>query len=397
MERFLESLYKKRGGIKLGIGRTEEAFSLIKSKDIPVYHVAGTNGKGTTVYAISHLLKNLGHTVGTFISPHIVDFNERIAVNGENISDAEITEIFQELEHKIPDFDELSFFEITFLLAWRYFETKGVTRAVIEVGLGGRLDATNVIKGPKTDIIASIGLDHTKILGETVSEIALEKLGIVKKGDILLTGVEEIELLELIKENGITSGASRIFSLSDIPDFKINYPATELSPHQKHNLKIAAYSVMITEHIDFIPDFRDLSLPGRYQKFGKNIILDIAHNPPAISSLIKHVIEKEGRVNILYGAMKDKDIAGVMEELAKAADKIFILTLDNNGERGASAKEILERVPNHLKNIVLAGKTNEETLLNAYNEVLEGKKLLITGSFFTVEMFLNWHNKMADK
>lgn len=386
--KFLEDLYRRRGGIKLGIGTVSEAFAGIRKKNIPVYHVAGTNGKGTTVYAISHLLMKSGHNVGSFVSPHIVDFNERILFNGTKIDDEAVKQIFTELENSVPQFDELSFFEVTFLIAWKYYEIMGADRIVLEVGLGGRLDATNVIPYPKTDVITSIGLDHTQILGDTTHEIASEKLGIVGSGDIAVIGrSEDREFEEWMVAEAIKRGAKK--ALLNLGGADLIMPTgMPLSPEQKANLAIAAKAVELTEGAAGAPDFSALKLPGRYET-RDNAIIDVAHNPPAIRALADFVAKNEGRVNVLYGAMKDKDIRSVFSLLSPVAEKIYIVHLDNGGDRGATVEYMLGCAEDQVRGKLRYGANADETIALAIAESkADDRKLLVTGSFFMLEKFL---------
>lgn len=394
---FLEDLFKRKGGIKLGLGRIESAFPLILEKQLPVYHVAGTNGKGTTVYAISHILEKNGMKTGRFISPHLYDYNERIAVNGINISDLEIKDLYSHIERTVPDFDELSFFEITFLIAWKHFEISNCDRVVIEVGLGGRLDATNVMNWTKTDIITSIGHDHTHILGDTLDKIAKEKLGIVKKGDIVILGqnntVGAKDFSPLLHgfdawmaSEAVSRGASLVlnefsYDLEHINDIN-------LSDDQKRNIRLACCAVSSTEKNAVIPEFSSLKLPGRFQEISPGIIIDVAHNPPAILSLVEFIKQKGEKVVVLYGAMKDKDIEKVTQYLSEIAVAIFVISLDAEN-RGANAGEITERTHGKAGNLLRVSDNDEKTIENAIRFSREnGVDLLVTGSFHTIEKFV---------
>lgn len=390
---FLEDLYKRRGGIKLGLGRVVEAFPAVKRREIPVYHVAGTNGKGTAVHAIDHLLRGAGLRTGCFVSPHIIDFNERILVDGLRIPDGTVERIFHELEREIPVFPELSFFEVTFLLAWRWWEEERVERAVVEVGLGGRLDATSVIDWPKTDIITSIGLDHTQILGRTAEEIATEKLGIVHRGDRLLLGPTiPDDLAARMERDALTAGARSVERGSLTPPDRFVSPSrTSFSAEQRANLFLAHRAVTLTEERTIAPDFSALSIPGRFQRLHDRIILDVAHNPPAIEALARHLTAQHLRPHLLFGAMKDKDIAAMLAILAPAVRDIRVVGLDEGNDRGASVMEISGRVPDALRGRLLHGPDAETTMTAAVESLREnGSMLLVTGSFFLLERFLRF-------
>lgn len=397
MNDFLANLFKRKGGIKLGLGRVASAFPLIIEKKIPVYHIAGTNGKGTTAYAIAHILQQKGFVTGRFISPHLYDYNERISVNGKDIDDAEIREFYSYIESRVPDFEELSFFELTFLIAWKHFEKTGCERAVIEVGLGGRLDATNVIDWPKTDIITSIGYDHTHILGDTLEKIAFEKLGIIKEGDLVLfgrngtVGTKDFSPVQKDFDAWLVSeaylrGAKHV--VNDLTCGLKSVETADLSEDQKRNFKLACCAVNLTEKDTAMPDISSLKLPGRFEEISQGVIIDVAHNPPAIHSLVEYVKKKGLQVTVLYGAMKDKDISSVTRFLAQAADSIFVISLDAEN-RGATVDEILERTDETAKPLLEKYDNDELTIKNAIVHAREkGRILLITGSFHTVEKFV---------
>ena len=391
---FLQQLYQRRGGIKLGLGRVADAFPEIFEKNIPVYHVAGTNGKGTAVYSLDHILRCNGLKTGRFVSPHLLRYNERISVNGVDIADCEVREIYGYLKKKINIFEELSFFEITFLLAWKYFELKGCDRAVFEVGLGGRLDATNVIEGSKTDIITSIGLDHTHILGDTLEKIALEKLGIVKTGDkVLIGGSADSSFDRWMAEVALSKGAKSVDD--DSLNLDITFPLSCMSPEQKKNVRLAVKAALLGEGKGLkIPDFSEMKIPARFEFIEPDIVTDVAHNPPAIESLAKTVKERLGKVVVLYGAMKDKDVAKVLDIIGEITDSIFALNLEADNDRGAKVGDILERAGSTVANKIRYAETDEKTIEEALSFARKnGKTLLVTGSFHTVEKFMNYRKK----
>ena len=396
-EGFLQQLYSKRGGIKLGIGHVGEAFSEIFEKNIPVYHVAGTNGKGTAVYALDHILRSNGLKTGRFISPHLINYNERIALNNVDISDETVFEIYRWIEKRVSNFDELSFFEITFLIAWKYFEISNCDRAVFEVGLGGRLDATNVIEGPKTDIITSIGLDHTHILGDTLEKIALEKLGIVKKGDTVLIGSGSDAVFDnWMKETAFKYGA-KLVENETLPE-NIGCSGDFSSPEQEKNIKLALKATMLTEKEGLkIPDFRTLKLPARFDFIEPGVVADVAHNPPAMAALAKTVKRKLGKVAVLYGAMKDKDITKVLDIIDEISDAIFVVNLEADN-RGAKVADISERAGGKVLKKLKYFENDEETIAGALDFAEKnGIKLLVTGSFHTVEKFMHFRDKIQNQ
>ncbi len=394
---FLSKLYSRRGYIKLGLDRIKKAFLQIKTKEFPVYHIAGTNGKGTVVYAVDHLLRNNSMSVGRFISPHIVDYNERIAVNGKNITDEELKEIYNFLEKSVDNFDELSFFEITFLIAWKFFELKNVDRAVFEVGLGGRLDATNVIDYPKTDFLVSIGLEHTRVLGDTVEEIASEKLGIVHKKDSLFLGNIDEALLEHICFEATGKGVERIVRFFHSDD--LVFPKNScFSKEQKANLELAFNAVSVVEKITPVFDFQNFEIPGRFQYFKKDIIFDVAHNPPAIFSLVNHLKKLNKNPVVIFGAMRDKDIKSILNYLSEISDTIFLIHLDNASQRGETVENMLQKASLEIKNRLKFEKNSKETIRKALKIAKEHQKqIVVTGSFFMIEKFLEIYREINNE
>ena len=393
---FLQQLYRRRGGIKLGLGRVADAFPVIFEKKIPVYHVAGTNGKGTAVYSLDHILRSNGLKTGRFVSPHLLKYNERISVDGVDIADSEVREIYRYLEKKINIFEELSFFEITFLIAWKYFEIEGCDRAVFEVGLGGRLDATNVIEGAKTDIITSIGLDHTHILGDTLEKIALEKLGIVKNGDKVLIGSSADHSFDKwMTEVAFSKGAESVYD--DSLNLDIAFPLSCMSPEQKKNVRLAVKAALNTEEKGLkIPGFAAMRIPARFEFIEPDIVTDVAHNPPAVESLAKTVREQLGKVVVLYGAMKDKDVTKVLDIIGEISDSIFALNLEADNDRGAKVGDILERAGSAVAGKIKYAETDEKTIEEALSFARRnGMKLLVTGSFHTVEKFMNFRKNQS--
>lgn len=390
MTPFLEQLFARRGGIKLGLGRIQQAFDElnIASNIEFTYHVAGTNGKGSVVYALSHMLQKAGHRVGTFISPHILDYNERILFNGKQITDKELEQLFTELNQIVTIVEDLSFFEITFLLALLFFVENGATRAVVEVGLGGRLDATNILTSKKCDIITSIGLDHTRILGDTLLKIASEKVGIVKRGDtLILSSFLDSDVREHIEREAFEKGASLVCNSFVNPE---SYPKIPMSIVQKENMRLAASAIIQSEGSNATTDLSDMTIPGRYEILDDFIVLDVAHNPPAMAELASFIeYYEDKRPVMLYGAMKDKDIHSALLPFRDTIESLYLLELDNDG-RGATPADIESVMPQDIVSLYRKSKDNKTAFDKSLLEAKEkGCKLLVTGSFFTVSAFLS--------
>lgn len=332
---------------KINKKNLDKIFSIADSlgnphNDFPSVHVAGTNGKGSVCKKISECLILAGYKVGLFTSPHIFDFRERIQINREHISKENVVSFF---DHIFKISSDLNFFEITTLMAFHYFSKNDVDIAVIETGLGGRLDATNILR-PILSIITTIDYDHTAVLGHTLEAIAREKAGIIKKGVPVVVG--EKALLNPIKEKA-----------------EILYIA------KPTNNAIARESL---KHIPF--DSNQLGLkkkaPFRYEKRG-DIIYDVAHNPSAFKYLFQKVKADFPNkiIHVLISISEDKKIDDSVEIIRNYADQIGILEIDH-------PRLIL---PTKLQNFI-----PEAPILSAKEAYMEAQKskalLIITGSFY---------------
>jgi len=270
-------------------------------KKFPSIHIAGTNGKGTVAIKLSEVLEENGYRVGLFTSPHLFSYRERIQINGKMISREEVV---SGIEKILPHTKDPKFFEITTLLAFDYFAEEEVDIAIIEAGLGGRLDATNIID-PLLTIITSIEKDHTSILGETLDEIAFEKGGIIKSGIPLVVGE--------------TAARDPIFEIAKEKRAPISIAREDSTSIARKALKYLPFNIETTEGLRKRP-------PCRYEKHG-DLILDVAHNPAAFTRLFE-TIKREYRrkkIHVLLGMAKDKDIEGSLKVIQKYADHIALL------------------------------------------------------------------------
>lgn len=274
-------------------------------------HVAGTNGKGSTCCFLASLLKENGGKIGLFTSPHIFDFRERIRINGKEISEEEVLSMCNEIKTaNLPI--QPSFFEITFVMAMLHFEANNCDVAVIETGLGGRLDATNVIT-PLLSIITNISLDHQYLLGNSLKEIAMEKAGIIKQKIPVLVAEQRIELQRLFAQKASLE-KSKIYYLnrSKITPFAI-------ASYQQTNFQTALQALEIIEY-EFTEElvnkaiknlFRNSGLFGRFQQIKNNprIIIDAAHNIGGIQTLISELKQTPpNKIKFLIGLTNDKNI-----------------------------------------------------------------------------------------
>ncbi len=379
-----------RLGMKPGLSRMEwmmERLGHPKNK-IKAIHVAGTNGKGSTVSYIRNILQEAGYTIGTFTSPYIETFNERISVNGKPISNDEIVSLLQRIKPLAEELEKTELggpteFEVITAMALYYFgENTEIDFVLMEVGLGGRLDSTNVIN-PLVSIITSIGFDHMNILGDTIEEIAGEKAGIIKPNVPVITAVAQQEAIEVISNKAIEEN-SPFFRLgqdffildhhsNDGEVFKVktqnktfqNLQISMKGTHQVRNASLAVMAVHLLQNSGAI-QVGDSELAeglektkwiGRFEEISKNplVILDGAHNPEGINSLTDtigtHLKGKE--IHIIFSALSDKKLDGMIGQLEKVAKTLTFTTFEypraaSTGElyANSSASEQIDTVDN---------------------------------------------------
>jgi dihydrofolate synthase/folylpolyglutamate synthase len=338
-------------GIKPGLERTEAILARLGSphRRLSAVHVAGTNGKGSVVATTEALLRWKGLKVGRYTSPHLIDFRERITVNGIPITEEAVLHF---LEKWIPIAEEMgaTFFELTTALAFDWFVKQNVDIAVIETGLGGRLDSTNVLT-PRVATVTSIGLDHTDLLGDTLESIAREKAGIFKRGIPAVIGEGTPNIRSLLKDCARDAGARPVVAIDDeyrISDgalsgagtrFTVNhggdrYQVTTplIGAYQARNT-IVAIATLATLGRDFLVPTGEISsalssvfLPGRFQRRGK-IIFDVAHNPAGARTIADTVraLNPPTPRTALVAVLADKDWRGIIRELSTVVDR-FLFT-----------------------------------------------------------------------
>ena len=292
-------------------------------------HVAGTNGKGSVSHFLASILQEAGYKVGLYTSPHLVDFRERIRINGEMIPKQAVVD-FVTTHYQLLTTHSLSFFEMTVGLAFDHFAREQVDIAVVEVGMGGRLDSTNVIT-PILSVITNIGLDHTQFLGDTLEKIAAEKAGIIKDGVPVVIGETQPETAPVFLQTAIAHHAPITFADTHYVVDDISRYTTELTgEYQKHNIATVLEAVEVlrktklltlnTEHLQ-----RGLSrvvtnthLHGRWQKIGEAplTICETAHNEPGVRSMLNGIANTPHRgLHIVYGCVNDKDFTSILQLL----------------------------------------------------------------------------------
>ena len=313
-------------------------------------HVAGTNGKGSVSHTIASILQKCGYTVGLYTSPHLVDFRERIRVNGEMISKTEVIDFVE--DYKSRNFNGApSFFELTMMMAFDYFRKKKVDFSVVEVGLGGRLDSTNIIS-PILGVITNISFDHTQFLGNTLASIAREKAGIMKKNIPVVIGEADGDVRSVFESNAEKVGAPIVFSndCAEILSHRANNEYVEYQTRtygvieseltgacQCHNANTILHAVTEMRKIGLlIPDqavaegFKNVceisGLMGRWMKLQKNplVICDTGHNVGGIGYIVNQLNGiKCDALRIVIGFVNDKDIEHILQMLPKKAVYYF--------------------------------------------------------------------------
>lgn len=339
-------------GIKPGLERTIELANRVGNphESYDTIHVAGTNGKGTTCSVINSILMESGKKVGLYTSPHIKDFNERIRVNGIDISDDELIKYSEKL---LPIAEEIdaTFFEITTVMAFMYFADKGVEVAVIETGMGGQFDSTNIIT-PKVCVITDIDMDHEEFLGDTIEKIAFEKAGIIKPKVPIITTNESPSVLEIIRAKAEKESAPMIISNTEI-DSEVNrvIQFRYISHSFKKNYAAALKSTEVYLGADISTEIQQKAVENieknsgyfaRLQLIANDpiCILDISHSVAAAQNLCSSIESHYGdkKWTIILALMNDKDYRGIIEELAQITDLMILTQVEN--ERSMSAIDL---------------------------------------------------------
>lgn len=358
-------------------------------KKVKTIHIAGTNGKGSTSSMIASVLQEAGYKVGLYTSPHLKDYRERIKINGEMISEEFVVDFVQE-NKSFFEANSLSFFEMTVGLAFDYFAKENVDVAVIEVGLGGRLDSTNIIT-PLVSVITNIGFDHTQFLGNTLESIATEKAGIIKPNIPVVIGeyLPETKYVFLSKAKEMNA---EIYFASDL--VSEDYPCGLLGDYQFHNKKTVVQTIKVLEKYFSVTDeqlkngllnvVENTGLLGRWQQIHSNpkVICDTAHNSHGLKIVLNQIQkEKCERLFFVLGVVNDKDLDDILPLFPKEAYYFFCKP---NVPRGLDEKILQEKavsyglVSNELCNSV------SEAYKNALAKSSINDFVYIGGSTFVV-------------
>jgi dihydrofolate synthase/folylpolyglutamate synthase len=386
------------------LGSPQEAY--------PIIHVAGTKGKGSVSALCASALQAAGYRVGLYTSPHLDDFTERIQINGQPISHADLVKLVDENRDILQSIPGITFFEITTALAFLYFAKLNATAAVIEVGLGGRLDASNICM-PRVAVITSLSYDHMALLGDTLAEIAGEKAGIIKQGVPVVLAPQKEEALEVVGRAARERGAELIqvgkdfqfASLSralegqtlqvwrasedgEVRSTELRIPL--LGQHQVENAA-TAYAALQKAcqqgfHIDeeqIREGFWKVTWPGRFEVLQNDppLVVDCAHNRDSAEKLRKTVDDyfPDKEVICVFGASEDKDIEGMLDELLPQVQQVILVK--SYHPRAADPEKLAEIVRKYGKQVQVIPEVTE-ALDEAMKLGSNGALVLVTGSIF---------------
>ena len=395
----------KRFGSKLDLKRMEKAIELLghPEKSFKSIHVGGTNGKGSTSTYLKKILSKAGFKVGIYTSPYVVKFNERIGINDDYITDTDLVRYANELypltEEMLEEDETVTFFEVLTLMSFLYFRDQKVDYAIIEVGLGGLLDATNVIV-PEISVITNISYDHMKQLGNTLESIALNKLGIVKNNVPLVTSIENTNLFPLFSEvTAKHNSRLKICNFDMVTNIEVkevtkfryhenNYLLNLTGYHQVKNAVLAIETIRllrILNHIqvteeDIYEGLRTAAWPGRFEIFNGNIVIDGAHNIGGIQALVKSAktVFAGKYIKCLFSVMRDKEHKKMIEELDNFCDELYFTEFEY--QRRADAEELFSESSHYHKSF----HTDYKEIFFRLRDLKENEVLIVTGSLYFI-------------
>ena len=373
----------------------QNTISLCNILDNPQYkfksiHIAGTNGKGSTSHIIASVLQEVGYKVGLYTSPHLKDFRERVKINGEMIPENEVIAFVENYKTQFEQIN-LSFFEWTVGLAFDYFANQEVDIAVIETGLGGRLDSTNVIT-PEVSVITNIGLDHTQFLGDTLPKIAVEKAGIIKPNVPVVIGETQTEIRNVFKDKAKDVKAPILFADREAKQKK--YECDLKGLYQQKNIQTAVIALKQLQNIGWnIAEqhitkglkrvVKNTGLMGRWQVLQDNplVICDTGHNEAGITYNMQQLEEMSyNKLHFVFGAVNDKSIANILQLLPKQASYYFC---EANIPRALNVEDLYKQANDvGLKGVKI--KNVKEALNKAKSMATNDDVIFVGGSTFVV-------------
>lgn len=380
---------------KPGLDRVNQMAEILENpqNSFPSIHVAGTNGKGSVSHFLASILQEAGYKVGLFTSPHLKDFRERIKVNGQQIPQGRVIEFVNAFSKEAEGIHP-SFFEYTCLMAFQYFKEQKVDIAVIETGLGGRLDCTNIVN-PLLSVITNIGLDHMQFLGSTLPEIAGEKAGIIKGNTPVVIGRKNTHTDTVFQQKAGEMKAPLFFA-EDLTEKE--YELGLKGEYQKENVKTVRKTVEVLGTLgwEISEDFlkagllnvlKNTQLQGRWQEISKQptVIADVAHNEDGVKIVVKQLLQNNySDLRIVWGMAADKDVEVILSLLPKNASYYWCSA---QNARSLPAKLLQEKgFEFNLKGVAYSRVM--EALENAKTNASENTLVFVGGSVFVVAEIL---------
>ena len=408
-----QTLHPKNIDFKLE--RIKSVYNKLNIRNIAekVIIIAGTNGKGSTVAILESILHESSHSVGAFTSPHIISYNERIRLNKQEVDTSELIDTFKIIDDA-RDNTTLTYFEFATLTAFHLFNEENLDYVILEVGLGGRLDATNIIDSDLS-IITSIGIDHTEFLGSTIESIAMEKAGVMRSfstcifadinpPSVLFTYAKKLGTNFLFNQNDFSIKLMKdswVWKLND--NSSLTLPRLPLTGDFQYNhagaallaLKILEPTI-INNNNNLYNGIKNISLKGRYQIISTSpeIIIDVAHNADSAEKL-RDNLEKYPKKNTyaVIGLLKDKDVYSLVKPMLNVIDRWYCGTIDN--QRGMNSDEIKARMLSMVdKNSIVTYDNMIDSFVSAMSKLQANDRLIIYGSFYTVSEFLDYYDNI---
>ena len=403
-------------GSNYGLERTYKLLEHLGNpeRDLKLIHIAGTNGKGSTTSMITEILMGAGYKVGMYTSPFIEEFEERIQINRNNIPKESLAILMDEIKVAVDKVIEAGYnhpteFEIITVLMLLYFKKENIDFGVIEVGLGGTLDSTNVIK-PIIQVITSISFDHTNLLGNTLEKIAREKAGIIKKGIPTVIYPQQEEVLKVIKNKCFEMDSELYIANNENLKFKnivnldkpyqllkynneIDILLPLLGEHQIINLSVAMQAIEVLNNkniidisiANIVKSIKNVSWKGRLEVLSNNpyVVIDGAHNIQGIKTLSRNIKKyfKYENLYLILGILADKDVEEMIKIITPMAKKVYSVT--PNSIRGELAESLKDEVSKFNKNCKAFDKY-EEAYLEALNDASEKDLILASGSLYMI-------------
>ena len=386
-------MYQKQGAVayKADLSNTLKLASYLNHPEhnFKSVHVAGTNGKGSTSHMLASILQEQGYKTGLYTSPHLKDFRERIKINGEVITESEVIN-FIERHKSFFERNNLSFFEMTVGMAFEFFSKEKVDIAIIEVGMGGRLDSTNIIIS-EVSVITNIGFDHMAFLGNTLGQIAGEKAGIIKNGIPVVIGKSQKETEEVFKAKALDHQSPIYFADQSA---EIEYESDLKGIYQKENKRTVLKTIQVLRETGWVISdksvetglknvMRNTELRGRWQILQENplVICDTAHNKDGLVLVMQQLQEQEyDQLHMVLGAVNDKDLASILPLFPKDAIYYFARP---DVPRGLDEKELQKKAKSfHLRGEAFSSVT--EAYLSAKQVATERDLIYVGGSTFVV-------------